>query len=209
MPIRTQLNIFVVFLFTLLVLSAVRAGSEESTTIPAGAGQQLDLAAYHGTVADYFEVEPATVERLAGELEPVDLPVALFLARHGVTTPMEVAASRTAGASWQQVADDLEVGPESFYFPLDEAPIAPFTNVYALYHDRTRAEWGEIRLSDDDLRLLVHLRFASDVTGRQPSEIARLHARGLQLVSLHQTLAPRPVEVAAARGGERPTDDRG
>jgi hypothetical protein len=191
MQIRTQVYCFVLFLAVLLTSSLVQSqvgGSQKTVPAPIRAA---DPAPFYAAVSQRFQVPTGDVREMVRQgMPPTEVVVACFLAQHSQRSPAQIAADRRSGKSWREIAMASGLGPELFYHPLPFAARKPFVNVHALYHaqPRSRWSWESLPLPDQDVEVLVNLRFVAEATGRQTPHVVRLHSQGLDFVTIHNFL---------------------
>lgn len=128
---------------------------------------------YLQAVGEYYRVPVVEVRVLASWGRPAaEIPVVLFLAGRGGVSPDAVMALRNAGRSWRDIAGRWQVHAGDFHVALDPSVDAgPLARVYEAYRSRPGTGWPSIELTDDEVVLLVHLRFLTEYLGVAPGAV--------------------------------------
>jgi hypothetical protein len=149
---------------------------------------------YLQAVGEYYRVPVVEVRVLASWGRPAaEIPVVLFLAGRGGVSPDAVMALRNAGRSWREIAGRWQVHAGDFHVPLDPAQDAgPLARVYEAYRTQPGTGWPSIELNDDDVVLLVHLKFLAEYLGVAPASVLAALGRA----------GPGPSALQALRRGD-------
>lgn len=160
----------------------------------AGQERPAEVRAYLRSVAAFYEQDPGEVRLLVeGALAPEELPVALTVSRRAGISAEAVLALRRAGRSWTDILVTYGLHAGTLHVPLDTPPErGPLAAAYAEYAERPARSWSVIRLRDDAVVQLVHLRFLSSYLEVPPSRVAAALAGASSPVDAYRSLlAPR------------------
>ena len=160
-----------------------------TTLVPRVASAQDASArlAYYRAIADYFEVAPAEVSILADwDLVPDEIPVALFLARRAGISPEALVALRGSGQGWVDLARRYGVGAAQLHVPFTRPPSGGLLAVaYDQYQSRPAGDWGQIRLTDEDIVVLVNVRVLSAALDMRPDDVLQRRGAARSFVDLY------------------------
>lgn len=149
-----------------------------------------ELRAYLRSVAVHFDQDAGEVlVLLEGASRPEELPVALLVASRSGVSPEAVLALRRSGRSWAELLRAYGMHAGQLYVPLDAVPEAgPLAQAYGAFADRSRESWPVIRLPDEAVIALVHLRFLAGYLEVPPDRVAQALAGSPTPVSAYRTL---------------------
>jgi hypothetical protein len=155
-----------------------------------GGLDQSSVDAYFRTVGAHFQVPLQEVAILGDwELEPEEVAVVLFVARHVAVSPDVVVALRSGGMSWMSVALRFGLAAGSFHLPLPQAAsLGGLTRAYEGFRARPPREWGNLRLEDSDLVALVNLRILSEQLAVEPVRVLQVWNETGDFVTCHRVL---------------------
>jgi hypothetical protein len=205
MSIRTQVNLFALFVTFLLGVSffpspVVQEAHPVTESVPA------DEHAYRDAVTAHYQAAPVEVANSDQALDSLELPVAYFIARYGLGDPQRVRELRQQGHSWQQVAAAHGLGPEVFYFPLPNPSGRALSAAYEKFHGLPRAHWPTLELTDEEIVGLVNLRFLAEHSGERAARVAELNAQGHDFLAIHAYLQKQSSRRAAAPAAGGPEE---
>lgn len=168
----------------LVLLACVTAGLRAQETA------QARRAAYFRAVASFFQMPQNEISILGDwDLQPDDIPVALFIARHAGVSPDAVVALHKSGRSWSQLARRYGVDAATLHVPIPEtASAGPLSRVYAQYRSLPASRWGEIELSNKDIVTLVNVRLLSQTLKIAPQEVLAATSKDGSFVDLYASL---------------------
>lgn len=163
---------------------------------PAAVGQEVTPAvreAYFRAVGEHFDVPFQEVTLISeGELHPDEVPVVVFLAERAGVSPDVLVALRQEGRPWREVARRFGLDAQAFHLNLpDEAELGSLSRAYGEFRDRPVADWGGIRLEDEDIITLVNLRVLMERTGAAPARILTVKGEAGTFLASLPRLVPR------------------
>lgn len=170
----------VVTVTTVTALPAPSAGQEPSP----------EVRAYLRSVAAHFEQDPGEARVLArGARSPAELPVALLISRRAGISSEAILALRRSGRSWSDILVTYGLHAGVVHVPLGETPTrGPLAEAYAAYAAREPRAWPVIRLTDEAVVYLVHLRFLSRYLELPPERVAVALAESASPVEAYRAL---------------------
>jgi len=153
---------------TLLAFAGAPATARAGLDIDFGAAVQIGDEAdiYVAVSSRYFDQDAGNTRRWNRQCaDPDDLAVALFLARHGRTSPDQVFALRSRGLSWWEISLRLGVPADIWFVPVQGDPGPPYGRAYGHWRKRGRQSPRELDLNDGDARNLVAVRLLHEYYG--------------------------------------------
>ncbi|MES2200626.1 MAG: hypothetical protein V4498_00080 [candidate division FCPU426 bacterium] len=134
---------------------------------------------FYLNVGQYYGVPTERVTYVRERRIPDDeIPVVFFLAREARVSPEIIIEQRLGGRTWMDISLGFHLSPAIFYVPYQGDPGPPYGRAYGYYRHHNRAQWGTIRLADDDVVNMVNLRFMHDHYGYSPREVMSMRAKG-------------------------------
>ena len=166
------------------------------------------LADLHRAVHESLGLPEPLIERLLEAGTPdVQLPVVGFLAGQLGQTPERIAELHRGGLSFLDITLRFGAGPELFYVPFERDPGPPYGKAWGYYKKTPRAQWGTIRLSDDEIVDLVNLRVARDYYGVPAERVVEMRKAQGDIGKLYRALAD---ETGKGRGPKgQPGEEHG
>lgn len=158
----------------------------------AAEAQQHDSVelAYFRAVARYFQLPESEIAILGDwDLPPDEIPVLLFVARRAGVSPEALVALRESGQSWTDLSERYQIGARALHVPIqDPTATGRLASLYASFRDTPVDDWGDIRLSSDDIVALVNVRVLSQSLGLSPDEIMRRTTGASSFVQVYAQL---------------------
>jgi len=163
---------------------------------PAALGQEVNPAvreAYFRAVGEHFGVPLREVTLISeGELHPDEVPVVVFMAERAGVSPDALVAFRRRGRPWREVARRFGLNAQAFHLNLpDKAELGSLSRAYGEFRDRPVADWGGIRLEDEDIISLVNLRVLMERTGAAAARILTVRGEAGSFLASLPRLVPR------------------
>ena len=167
-------------------------------TIPRAGRSDVDLGlsirdgevrSFYVAVGDYYNVPDRTLVVVRDRNIPDnEVPVVFFLAQQARVSPDVIINLRLGGSSWMDITLRYGLGPQIFYVPLTVDPGPPYGKAYGYYKKRPRSKWGEIRLGDSEVVILVNLKFISSHYGYSPDQVVKMRSGGKNFVSINSEI---------------------
>lgn len=159
--------------------------------LPATAQQNAD-AVYFSAVAEYFDLPASEVEILRDwRLQVEDIPVVLFVAGRTGVSPEALAQLRRGGRMWPDLIRQYGLDASHFHVPVaDVARAFALRSVYEEFDRLEPSRWREVRLSDQDVIVLVNVRMAAETLRVPPDRILEAHQSTPSFVALYARLVP-------------------
>jgi hypothetical protein len=112
-----------------------------------------------------------TVETIVPQLSVVeaDLPVVLFLARETGCSPQRIVKLRSAGLTWSDIFDRLEMPADILFVGLSRNPGPPYDKAWGFWRKHGR----RAAIADDDVVELARLQIAHRLLGLPTFDLAR------------------------------------
>lgn len=125
--------------------------------------QDADREVYLRTVSGHFQVAESEARiLLEDQTSPSDLPVLLLFSRETGIAPAAVSAYRRSGATWMDVAGRFDMNISSIHVDVDPDAAGPrLARAVQVFRDTPSGQWSTLRLSDDEVVGLVHVRVLS------------------------------------------------
>ncbi len=164
-----------------------------SSCFPSRVGMRYTAAddgyqSFYLGVSEYYGVPEQDVMFVRERNIPdEDIPVVFFIAQRANVAPAEVCDMRSRGASWMDISLHYGIDPEAYYMPVDEVS-GPYGKAYGYYREKPRAEWKNIRLSDDDVVNFVNLRFVSEHYNHDAHDVMQMRSHGDNFVTIHNRI---------------------
>lgn len=164
------------------------------TDVSAGVAVGSDgIEGFHLAVSQHYRVKRETVAAVRARRIPDDhAPVVFFIAERARCSPEAVVELRLGGRSWMDIGLHFGLSADVFHVDVQGDHGPPYGRALGHFKHRHRNRWGAIRLSDDDVTCLVHLKFLSAHHGCPPEDVIRLHGstegKGPSIVALHGQL---------------------
>lgn len=154
-------------------------------------GQTAATEAYLGEVAEFFSLPAGEVDILSEwRLPPQEIPVVLFMARRAGVSAEALAQLRRAGRGWSELAERYHLDPTHFHVPLaEDAAAGPLDEAYGQYRALPASRWSEVRLSGNDILILVNVRVIAQSLKRSPEEVLTAYGSTPDFVALYARLA--------------------
>ncbi len=191
-------RIAIVCALFLLGAGGLRASTDVSFGVSASNG---GVNGFYLNVGQYYGVPEQQVVYVRERSIPDDeIPVVFFLAREAHVQPQIIIEQRLGGRSWMDISLGFHLSPAIFYVPYDGDPGPPYGRAYGYYRHHRRADWGRIRLGDDDVVNMVNMRFMHDHYGYAPRDIIAMRGQGK---AFHQ-FEPGPKLGGRPHGGKGP-----
>jgi len=167
-------------LFLASGFDAVRADVSLGVTLADGA-----LKSFHLAVGDFYGVPQESVQKVRGRnVSDEELPVVFFFARRAGVAPEVILKLRLGGKSWMEIGLQYGVTAEAYYVPVNNPPGPPYGKAYGHYKNRKKAQWNEIRLSDDEIVNFVNLKFVSGYYDYSPEEVMKYRGSGKSFMGI-------------------------
>lgn len=148
------------------------------------------VGAYYHAVSEHFRV-PADEVAILSEwnLSPEEMPVLLFLARHGGVSTDALVALKRGGRGWSELADRYGVGSGAFYVPLDaSASGGSMSATYDRFRDLPSSRWDEVTLGDPEIVGLVNVRVLSEALHVPPARVVAAYDASGSFVAAYRAL---------------------
>ncbi|HEX5107089.1 MAG TPA: hypothetical protein VFV95_01520 [Vicinamibacterales bacterium] len=146
---------------------------------------------FHVAVANYYHVpEREVVVIRERRISDDELPVVLFIAREARVPPMRVIEMRQRGRTWWDISVHYGLRPDIYYVPVAYAPGPPYGHAYGHYK-KPKSQWKTIRLADDDVVNLVHLRFLSEHYRIPPERVMEARGRSRHVAVMYSDIGER------------------
>ena len=173
-------------LFSLLFLMQGNAQSDINAGISFG---PEGFKSFYLSVSEYYRVpEQQVVVFRERKIPEEELPVVFFVAGITGVNPEVIVNIRLGGSSWYDISIKYEIYPDVYYVPLKSDPGPPYGNAYGYYKNKSRKEWKNIRLTDDDIINLVNLRFISEYYNYEPEKIIKMRGEGKHYVVINENV---------------------
>lgn len=168
------------------------------------------LPPFHLDIRDYFKVPEPDIKKIMDRHIPDEqIPVVLFLAAMAHVPPPAILDLRQAGKTWMDICRHFSLAPDIFYVPVkEEVKGPPFGKAYGHYKNKSKKEWKNIALDDDDVINLVNLRFLSDFHKYSPEDIMRMRSEGKNFVIINERFREEK-RIRRERDKYRDDDDKG
>jgi hypothetical protein len=161
-----------------LGLSASSLGASTDVNFGISASDQGG-SSFYLNVGQYYGVPEQQVVAVRERRIPDDeIPVVFFIAREARVEPRVIIEQRLGGRSWMDISLAYHLSPAVFYVPYQGDPGPPYGHAYGLYRRHRRADWGRIRLADDDVVNMVNMRFMKEHYGYRPEEVVAMRSQG-------------------------------
>ena len=169
----------------IVVLGVAAPASQAGVQVGVSADQD-GINSFYLAIGEQYRVPEREVVVVRDRKVPDDeLPVVFFLARRARVEPGVIVDLRLGGQSWMDIALHYHLSPEIFYVHFDRDPGPPYGRAWGYYKNHKRAEWGKIRLADDDIVNVVNLKFMSERYGCAPSDVVQRRAKGDDFVVIN------------------------
>lgn len=175
---------FATALVTAFVVTAV--------ALPAEAQQAASDGVYFSAVAEFFELPASEVDILRDwRLQVEDIPVVLFVAGRTGVSPEALAQLRRAGRQWPDLIGQYGLDASHFHVPVSDVSRAfVLRPVYEQFDRLDPSRWREVRLSDQDIVILVNVRMAAETLRISPERVLEGHQSTPSFVALYARLVP-------------------
>lgn len=153
--------------------------------------QDAAVQAYYGGIADHFDL-PAEEVRVLSEwqIQPEEVPVALFMARQGGISVDALMALEGGGQSWSALAARYDLGASHFHVPLPAGAAAGLlSSLYERFAATPRDRWDTLTLSDAEIVHLVNIRVLSEHFDTPPARVLEARSRSGSFVEAYRSLA--------------------
>lgn len=172
-----------------LLIGLSGKGTHADVNIGATIGDH-GVRGFYLAAGDYFRVEPREVMVISRRsIRDIEVPVALFIAREARVSPEMVVGLRTAGRSWMEITLHFGLRPDIYYMPGLEWRDRPYPGHYGGYKYGRHGSWRRAMLDDDEVIVLVNMRFMSEHYGYPAYEIARMHRGGRNFIVIHDDIS--------------------
>lgn len=204
-----RLKSMILVMATLLLaggFDAVRADVNLGVSIADG-----ELKSFHLAVGEFYGVPQETVHKVRGKnVSDEELAVVFFFARRARVAPEAILKLRLGGKSWMEIGLQYGVSAEAYFVPVGNPPGPPYGKAYGHYKKRKKAQWNEIRLSDDEIVNLVNLKFVSGYYDYAPEEVMKYRGSGKSFVGISAEIEKkrRISEAPAPESGKGNADKK-
>ena len=187
------------------------AGAVNSANAEVSAGVTITeegLKSFYLAVGEHYNVDQEKVVVVKKRSIPdEELPVVFFLSRKAGVSVDAVIKLRLGGSSWMEITSHYGLSPEIYYVPTARKHGPPYGNAYGHFKNRERKQWNEIRLSDDEIKNFVNLKFVSDHYGYSPDEVIDMRSKGKDFISINAEVKSKTKDksqpVASDHGPEK------
>lgn len=144
------------------------------------------LKSFYVAIGEHYKVKEEQVVVVKKRSIPdEELPVVFFLASRAGVSADAIIKLRLGGDSWMQITAHYGLNPEIYYVPVARKHGPPYGNAYGHFKNRERKQWGDIRLSDDEIVNFVNLKFVSEHYGYSPDEVIDMRSKGKDFISIN------------------------
>ncbi len=191
-------------LFLVSGFNAVRADVSLGVSIADG-----ELKSFHLAVGDFYDVPQEQVYKVRGKnVSDEELPVVFFFARRAQVGPEVILKLRLGGKSWMEIGLQYGVHADAYFVPVDNPPGPPYGKAYGHYKKRNKAQWNEIRLSDDEIVDFVNLKFVSGYYDYSPEEVMKHRGNGKSFMGISAELEKKRTVSKASESDKGNTDKK-
>jgi hypothetical protein len=144
---------------------------------------------FYLSVGDYYKVPQREVLIVKEKRIPdEEIPVVFFLAGRAQVAPRTILELRMSGKTWMDISIHFGLSPEIFYVPVREVKGPPYGKAYGHFKKRSKKDWKNVTLGDDDLINLVNLKFTSEYYNCSPEEIIRMREKGEDFIKINNKI---------------------
>ncbi len=147
---------------------------------------------YYAAVAEFFELPASEVDILRDWRLPVDeIPVVLFVSRRAGVSAEALAQLRRAGKQWPELVTQYGLDAGQLHLPIADVSRAyALAALYQQYDSLEPRRWREVKLTDQDVVVLVNVRMAAQTLRMSPEDILEGHRTTPSFVALYARLVP-------------------
>lgn len=179
--------------------------SVAQATVQFSIGVSTPEARIRFVYSDYYNVEPDVIYQCEHMGIPVEeVPVVLFLSKRSRVKPEVIIKWRLAGMSWHEITIKLKLNPDIFIVPI---PVhikvgPPYGRAYGYWRKHKHLK---IKLSDEEITELIHLRIASEYYKIKPEEVLKRREKEpyIRIIGGELERHPEKFEKAKMREHER------
>lgn len=148
------------------------------------------LEGFYLAVGDYFGTSESKIIVIRERHIPDDeIPVVLFLASRAQVSPEVIIDMRLNGRSWWGITVHFGLSPEIFYVPVaTDIKGPPYGNAYGHFKKKPRQEWDTIVLTDEEVIVLVNLKFFSEHYQYPPEKVIEMKNSGRNFVGINEVI---------------------
>jgi hypothetical protein len=173
---------------TVVIAALLVVGGTQKVNADVSLGVSIsdgELKSFHLAVGDFYDVPQEQVHMVRGKnVGDEELAVVFFFAHKAQVNPEVILKLRLGGKSWMEIGLQYGVTADAYYVPVEKAPGPPYGKAYGHYKNRKKAQWNDIRLSDDEIVNFVNLKFVSGYYDYSPEEVMQQRGSGKSFVGI-------------------------
>lgn len=171
------MKIKAIIITIIVALMAMTAAADENA-----------LLTYILSIGDYYDQPYEYVEDVMNSpaINDEEIPVVFFLSEKSGQDIDVIVRKREAGLTWQQITDELKLGPENYYVMIVGKLNSPcYADVLNKYNSISSEKWDQIELTDEEIVNLVNLQFIYKHHDYSPFKVIKLRDQNYEFAEVN------------------------